>query len=90
MQVNGPIRQRDIGHKEQRKAEKLKRKNDRGFRTRTVYLDYITCLRYTILVENPRFSILIYFLYCYSMGRLEEPRASAPDSKAEKIKRGTG
>ena len=26
----------------------------RGFRARMVYLDYITCLRYTILVRNPR------------------------------------
>ena len=26
----------------------------RGIRTRMVYLDYITCLRYTILVRNPR------------------------------------
>ena len=29
----------------------------RGFPTRMVYLDYITCLRYTILVRNPRFGI---------------------------------
>ena len=25
------------------------------FRTRMVYLDYITCLRYTVLVRNPRY-----------------------------------
>ena len=33
-----------------------KRKNlaYRGFPTRMVYLDYISCLRYTILVRNPR------------------------------------
>ena len=25
----------------------------RGFQTRTVYLNYVTCLRYTLLVQNP-------------------------------------
>ena len=30
----------------------------RGFPTRMVYLDYITCLRYTIVVRNPRYSFL--------------------------------
>ena len=29
----------------------------RGFPTRTVHLDYISCLRYTILVGNPRFHL---------------------------------
>ena len=28
----------------------------RGFWTRMVYLDYITCLRYTVLVWNPRYA----------------------------------
>ena len=30
----------------------------RGFPTRMVYLYYILCLRYTILVENPRYTSL--------------------------------
>ena len=33
----------------------------RGFPTRMVYLYYISCLRYTILVGNPRFYMLSSF-----------------------------
>ena len=30
----------------------------RGFLTRKVYLYYISCLRYTTLVRNPRYTLL--------------------------------
>ena len=36
----------------------------RGFPTRMVYLYYISCLRYTILVGNPRYVTHIYCLVC--------------------------
>ena len=32
--------------------------NNRGFPTRMVYLDCITCLRYTILVRNPQYDLV--------------------------------
>ena len=32
----------------------------RGFPTRMVHLRYMSCLRYTILVRNPRFLLLYY------------------------------
>ena len=36
---------------------------NRGFQTRTVYLDYITCLRYTILVWNPGNKTIVFFAF---------------------------
>ena len=38
----------------------------RGFPTRMVYLDYITCLRYSILVGNPRFVLDNFVEKCIS------------------------
>ena len=53
-------------HFETRKAASLSTsKTYRGFQTRMVYLDYITCLRYTILVRNPRYAHLAS-LHLYS------------------------
>ena len=37
-----------------------------GFGTRMVYLDYITCLRYTILVWNPRHEMVLQLGYSFS------------------------
>ena len=35
-----------------------------GFRTRVVYLNYVTCLRYAILVQNPQYACVLYFCIC--------------------------
>ena len=42
-----------------RHSEKFPRFHVRGLRTRMLYLDYITCLRFTIPVRNPR-NLLCY------------------------------
>ena len=49
----------------------------RGFRTRMVYLDYITCLRYTILVGNPR---SFFYSLCGPVVKASASRAADPGS----------
>ena len=41
---------------------------NRGFWSRTVYLDYITCLRYAILVRNPGNKTVVFFLLLFVVG----------------------
>ena len=60
-----------------------RRRANRGFPTRMVYLHYISCLRYTILVRNPWNAEIVHICHTYRTSLWSFPFRNQPLQKFE-------